>query len=156
MNVLILSAAAKVLLVRAFAEAVHARGGKVVGRRVEEIKLPKGATIGAIVRGQDVIMGHHDTLIGADARVIVLLTDRRHVAAVERHPAMVDLGEAGNGTQQRALAAAAGAEQHQELALADVQGNVVDDRGSLVPLGYLIEDDGHAQVTELIGIFMPS
>jgi len=28
------------------------RGGKVVGRRVEEVKLPKGATIGAIVRGR--------------------------------------------------------------------------------------------------------
>ena len=79
-----------------------------------------------------------------------------HVAAVQRHPAMVDLGETGNGTQQRALAAAARAEQHQEFALADVQGHVVDDRCTLVPLGYLIEDDGHAQATEWIGVFMPS
>jgi hypothetical protein len=79
-----------------------------------------------------------------------------HVAAMERHPAMVDFGEAGNGAQQRALAAAARAEQHQELALADVQRNVVDDRGTLVPLGYLIEDDGHAQARKLTGIFMPS
>jgi trk system potassium uptake protein TrkA len=48
------------------------------------VKLPKGATIGAIVRGQDVIMGHHDTVIEADDHVIVFLTDRRHVEAVER------------------------------------------------------------------------
>ena len=54
------------------------------GRRVEEVKLPKGATIGAIVRGQDVIMGHHDTVIEADDHVIVFLTERRHIEAVER------------------------------------------------------------------------
>ncbi len=74
---------------RGAAEAIEAiahgsRGGRVVGRRVEEVKLPKGATIGAIVRGQDVIMGHHDTVIEADDHVIVFLTDRRHVDAVER------------------------------------------------------------------------
>jgi trk system potassium uptake protein len=74
---------------RGAAEAIEAiahgaRGGKVVGRRVEEVKLPKGATIGAIVRGQEVIMGHHDTVIEADDHVIVFLTDRRHVEAVER------------------------------------------------------------------------
>jgi trk system potassium uptake protein TrkA len=74
---------------RGAAEAIEAiahgsRGGKVVGRRVEEVKLPKGATIGAIVRGQEVIMGHHDTVIEADDHVIVFLTDRRHVDAVER------------------------------------------------------------------------
>jgi trk system potassium uptake protein TrkA len=74
---------------RGAAEAIEAiahgsRGGKVVGRRVEEIRLPQGATIGAIVRGQDVIMGHHDTVVEADDHVIVFLTDRRHVEAVER------------------------------------------------------------------------
>jgi len=74
---------------RGAAEAIEAiahgsRGGKVVGRRVEEIKLPTGATIGAIVRGQEVIMGHHDAVIEADDHVIVFLTDRRHVEAVER------------------------------------------------------------------------
>jgi trk system potassium uptake protein len=74
---------------RGAAEAIEAiahgsRGGRVVGRRVEEVKLPKGATIGAIVRGQDVIMGHHDTLIEEDDHVIVFLTDRRHVDVVER------------------------------------------------------------------------
>jgi len=74
---------------RGAAEAIEAiahgsRGGRVVGRRVEEVKLPKGATIGAIVRGQEVIMGHHDTVIEADDHVIVFLTDRRHVDAVER------------------------------------------------------------------------
>lgn len=60
------------------------RGGPVVDRRVEEIPLPEGATIGAIVRGEDVIMAHHDTVVRANDHVILFLTDRRHVAAVGR------------------------------------------------------------------------
>lgn len=60
------------------------RGGPVVDRRVEEIPLPEGATIGAIVRGEDVIMAHHDTVVQANDHVILFLTDRRHVAAVGR------------------------------------------------------------------------
>jgi len=36
------------------------------------------------VRGDDVIMAHHDTVIEADDHVILFLTDRRHVDAVGR------------------------------------------------------------------------
>ena len=73
---------------------------------------------------------------------------RRHVRdvlAVQRDGAMIDLGESGDGAQQRALAAAAGPEQHEELALLDVQRDVVDDGHRLVTLGHLVEDDGHAR-----------
>jgi trk system potassium uptake protein TrkA len=74
---------------RGAAEAMEAvapshGGGQVVGRRVEDIALPDGATIGAIVRGDDVIMAHHDTVVQANDHVILFLTDRRHVAAVGR------------------------------------------------------------------------
>lgn len=57
---------------------------RVVGRRVGAIRLPEGASIGAIVRGDEVIMAHHDTTVQADDHVIVFLTDRRHVEQVER------------------------------------------------------------------------
>ena len=57
---------------------------RVVGRRVEELKLPEGASIGAIVRGDEVIMCHHDTVVQADDHVILFLADRRHVDAIER------------------------------------------------------------------------
>ncbi len=57
---------------------------RVVGRRVGEIKLPEGATIGAVVRGDDVHIAHHDTMIANDDHVIVFLSDRRHVEQVER------------------------------------------------------------------------
>ncbi|MBP6513609.1 MAG: Trk system potassium transporter TrkA [Steroidobacteraceae bacterium] len=73
---------------RGAAEAIEtvahgdSRNSKVVGRRIEEIPLPEGTTIGAIVRGEEVVMGHHDTVIEADDHVILFLTDRRHVEAV--------------------------------------------------------------------------
>ena len=57
---------------------------RVVGRRVGEVRLPEGATIGAIVRGQQVIMAHHDTLVHADDHVIIFVPDRRHIEAIER------------------------------------------------------------------------
>jgi trk system potassium uptake protein TrkA len=65
---------------------VHGDRGssRVVGRRVEEIDLPAGTTIGAIVRGEDVIIAHHDTRIESDDHVILFVTDRRHLEAVER------------------------------------------------------------------------
>jgi len=60
------------------------KSSRVVGRRIAEIDLPKGATIGAIVRGDEVIMGHHDTLIEAGDHVIVFVINKRMVKKVER------------------------------------------------------------------------
>ena len=60
------------------------QSSRVIGRRIEEIDLPKGATIGAIVRGDQVIMGHHDTLIEAEDHIIVFVTDKRMVKKVEK------------------------------------------------------------------------
>ncbi|MHB0926295.1 MAG: Trk system potassium transporter TrkA [Gallionellaceae bacterium] len=60
------------------------QSSRVVGRRIDEIDLPKGATIGAIVRGNQVIMGHHDTLIEAEDHVIVFVINKRMVKKVEK------------------------------------------------------------------------
>jgi trk system potassium uptake protein TrkA len=75
---------------RGAAEAIEAiahgdqRTSKVVGRRVEEIKLPQGASIDAILRGDKVIIAHHDTVIEADDHVILFLIDKKRVPEVER------------------------------------------------------------------------
>jgi len=72
---------------RGAAEAIahgDARSSKVVGKRIEQIKLPKGTTIGAIVRGEQVIIAHHDTVIAAEDHVILFLVDKRQINAVER------------------------------------------------------------------------
>lgn len=60
------------------------RSSRVVGKRVGEIKLPEGASLGAIVRGEEVIMAHHDTSLQPDDHIILFLADRRHIEAVER------------------------------------------------------------------------
>lgn len=75
---------------RGAAEAIEAvahgdtHTSQVVGRTVEEIKLPPGTTIGAVVRGEEVIIAHHDTIIEADDHVIMFLVDKRHIIEVER------------------------------------------------------------------------
>jgi trk system potassium uptake protein TrkA len=65
---------------------VHAdsRNSPVAGKRIDQIDLPEGTTIGAVVRGEQVIMAHHDTVIEAEDHVILFLTDRRHVEDVGR------------------------------------------------------------------------
>ena len=75
---------------RGAAEAIEAvahgdaRESRVVGRAVEEIRLPRGAAINAIVRGDEVLMAHHDTVIKEDDHVILFVADRRQIDEVER------------------------------------------------------------------------
>jgi trk system potassium uptake protein TrkA len=75
---------------RGAAEAIEAiahgesSSSKVVGKRIEHIKLPQGTTIGAIVRGEQVFMAHHDTVIEAEDHVILFLVDKRRITAVEK------------------------------------------------------------------------
>ena len=57
---------------------------RVVGRKLEEIELPKGATIAAVVRGEEVIMAHHDTVIQAGDHVIVFVANKDIVPKVEK------------------------------------------------------------------------
>jgi trk system potassium uptake protein TrkA len=61
-----------------------ADSSKVIGRRIEDISLPEGTTLGAVVRGEEVIIAHHDTTVQADDHLILFLTDRRHIEAVEK------------------------------------------------------------------------
>ena len=72
------------------------RSSRVVGRRIEEIELPKGATIGAIVRRRSlegaegaaydhqVIIAHHDVIIEPEDHVIVFVVNKRTVPKVEK------------------------------------------------------------------------
>ena len=57
---------------------------RVTDRRVEEIDLPPGTTIGAVVRGDEVIMAHHDTLIRPEDHVIVFVADKKNLPRVEK------------------------------------------------------------------------
>lgn len=79
---------------RGAAEALEAvvrgddKSSKLVGRRVEEVKLPTGTRIGAIVRGEgaasQVLMPHHDTRIETGDHLVVFIPHKRMVREVER------------------------------------------------------------------------
>ena len=61
-----------------------AKSSKVVGRKINEIKLPSGVTIGAIVRGDDVLIAHDDVIVVSDDHVILFMVDKSQIRAVER------------------------------------------------------------------------
>ncbi|MBD3671294.1 MAG: Trk system potassium transporter TrkA [Gammaproteobacteria bacterium] len=75
---------------RGAAEAIEAvahgdkNSSKVVGRSIEDLDLPHGTTIGAIVRGDEVLIAHHDTVIQSDDHVILFLVDKKYIPQVER------------------------------------------------------------------------
>ncbi len=57
---------------------------RVVGKRIEEIDLPPDTTIGGIIRGEEVIIAHHDVMIQNDDHVILFVADQKHISRVER------------------------------------------------------------------------
>jgi trk system potassium uptake protein TrkA len=75
---------------RGAAEAIEAiahgdkNTSKVVGRKLSEIDLPTGTTIGAILRDDKVVIAHDNTIIHTDDHVIVFLVDKYRVQEVER------------------------------------------------------------------------
>jgi trk system potassium uptake protein TrkA len=75
---------------RGAAEAMEAiahgdsRNSKVVGRQLQEIDLPRGTTIGAIVRGNDVIIAHDDVVVEPDDHLILFMVDKSLVSDVEK------------------------------------------------------------------------
>ena len=57
---------------------------RVVGRRLDEIKLPPGTTIGALIRGESILMASQEIIVQANDHIIMLVTDKRYVPAVEK------------------------------------------------------------------------
>lgn len=75
---------------RGAAEAIEAiahgdkKTSQVVGRTVKEIRLPRGTTIGAIVRGEEVIIDSDTCVIEPEDHIILFVLDKRHIKEVER------------------------------------------------------------------------
>lgn len=72
------------------AEAIEAvahgdeKTSKVVGRCIADLKLPRGATIGAIVRADEVLIAQPKLMIEPEDHVIMFLADKNKVSDVER------------------------------------------------------------------------
>jgi trk system potassium uptake protein TrkA len=70
---------------RGAAEAIEAiargdrRTSRVIGRSLDELDLPEGTTIGGIVRGEQLLIAHHDVVIEPGDHVIVFVTDKRRL-----------------------------------------------------------------------------
>lgn len=64
------------------------RTSKVVGKAIEDIDLPAGASIGAIVRetdkGSDVLIAHDNIVVETGDHVIVFLVDKKHITDIEK------------------------------------------------------------------------
>jgi len=65
-----------------------ARTSKLVGRRVDQLALPAGVRLGAIVRGdaerQQVLMPHHDSVVESEDHLVLFIPNKRQVREVER------------------------------------------------------------------------
>ena len=75
---------------RGAAEAIEAVAhgdpatSQVVGRRIDEISLPPGTTLSALMRGDDVIIAKGSTVIEAEDHVIIFVIDKQRIPEVER------------------------------------------------------------------------
>jgi trk system potassium uptake protein TrkA len=75
---------------RGAAEALEAiahgdsQSSKVVGKAIEDIELPTGTTIGAIVRNDEVLIAHDDVVVQSGDHVILFLVDKTRIPEVER------------------------------------------------------------------------
>lgn len=57
---------------------------KVVGRRIGDVALPEGSSIAVIIRGEEVIIAHHDIPIEAEDHLIVFALNKRIIPKVEK------------------------------------------------------------------------
>ena len=75
---------------RGAAEAIEAIAhgdefsSKLIGRKIENIDLPPGTNIGAIVRGDEVVIAHDDIVVESGDHVVLFLVDKERIKDVEK------------------------------------------------------------------------
>jgi trk system potassium uptake protein TrkA len=60
------------------------KASKLVGRCIEEVRLPEGVSIGAILRGDQVIIAHHDTPIEPEDHLVLFVPNKQLIPKVEK------------------------------------------------------------------------
>ncbi|OYY95241.1 MAG: Trk system potassium transport protein TrkA [Hydrogenophilales bacterium 28-61-23] len=61
-----------------------AKSSRLIGKQLDEVDLPEGVSIGAILRGKQVIIAHHDTRIESDDHLILFVPNKRLISKVEK------------------------------------------------------------------------
>ena len=75
---------------RGAAEAIEgvvhgdAKTSRLVGRKLDRIRMPHNVTIGAVVRGDNIYMAHHDIVVEPDDHIILFLNNKRRIPEVEK------------------------------------------------------------------------
>jgi trk system potassium uptake protein TrkA len=57
---------------------------RVVGKRLADIELPRDVSIGAIVRGEEVLIAHSNIVVETDDHLVLFLVDKQKVTTVEK------------------------------------------------------------------------
>ncbi len=65
-------------------EVIAHGDARVVGKAIGDIDLPNGVTIGAIVRGKEVLIAHDNVVVEPEDHVILFMVDKTRVRAVEK------------------------------------------------------------------------
>ncbi|MCQ4145094.1 Trk system potassium transporter TrkA [Vogesella sp. AC12] len=60
------------------------RTSRLVGRKVEDINMPTGCTLSAVIRGQQVLMAHHDLVLCSEDHLIIFVSRRRQLRQIEK------------------------------------------------------------------------
>jgi trk system potassium uptake protein TrkA len=74
---------------RGMAEAIEAvavgdaRTSRVIGRALEDLELPASANVVGVIRGERLLIAHHDVTVEPDDHLIVFLHDKRELAKLE-------------------------------------------------------------------------
>ncbi len=90
------------------------------------------------VREHRVALEHHRDLTRARGKV-------GHIAVADEHLAIVNVLEPGDTAEQRRLAAAGRAEQHEELAVLHFEADIAERGGLAVGLGEVLDADPRHQ-----------
>ncbi len=74
---------------RGMAEAIEAvalgdlRTSRVIGRPLEELELPSSANVVGVIRGEKLLIAHHDVVVEPNDHLIVFLHDKRELGQLE-------------------------------------------------------------------------
>ena len=74
---------------RGMAEAIEAvaigdaRTSRVVGRTLEQLELPPSANVVGVIRGEKLLIAHHDVIVEPDDHLIVFLHNKRELPRLE-------------------------------------------------------------------------
>ena len=72
---------AEVLEMVAIGDRSHS---KVISRHIDELKLPDGASVCAIIKNDKVIVDFSDVVVEGDDHLIFVVFDKKHIEAIQR------------------------------------------------------------------------